>query len=97
MIYDTKGNILTPMILSLNLWDVKGVRQFRFIQETENTYTLELNGDPFKMDVDDILGRIRPYFGENATITPVFVDEIPVLASGKRRYVENRWKKAPGL
>ena len=49
-----------------------------------------MSGDPEKMDVEDILGRIRPYFGENATIRTVFVDEIPVLASGKRKYIENR-------
>ncbi len=90
MIFDTEGNTLSPYILSINLWDAPGVRQYRFIQETETEYTLELNGDPEKMDVDDILRRLRPYFGENAKITPVFVDEIPVLASGKRRYVENR-------
>ncbi len=91
MISDTEGNILSPFILSLNLWDVPGILQYRFIQETKTTYTLELNGDPEKMDVDDILGRIRPYFGETATITPVFVDEIPVLPSGKRKYTENRY------
>ena len=89
-IYDTKGNALTPFIITNNLWDVPGLLQYRFIQETETEYTLELNGDPEKMDVEDILGRIRPYFGENATIRTVFVDEIPVLASGKRKYIENR-------
>ena len=89
-IYDTKGNALTPFIITNNLWDVPGLLQYRFIQETETEYTLELNGDPEKMDVEDILGRIRPYFGENAVITTVFVDEIPVLASGKRKYIENR-------
>ncbi len=89
-IYDTAGKALTPFVITNNLWDVPGLLQYRFIQETENTYTLELNGDPEKMDVEDIVGRIRPYFGENADIRTVFVDEIPVLASGKRKYIENR-------
>ena len=89
-IYDTKGNALTPFIITNNLWDVEGVRQYRFIQDTKNTYTLELNGDPDVMDEKDILGRILPYFGEDARINIVYVDEIPVLNSGKRKYIENR-------
>ena len=44
------------------------------------------------MDVDNITGRIRPYLGEVAKLSVEFVDEIPVLASGKRKYIENRWK-----
>lgn len=89
-IYDTAGNALTPFIITNNLWDVEGVRQYRFCQDTKNTYTLELNGDPDVMDEADILGRILPYFGEGAKIRIEYVDEIPVLNSGKRKYIENR-------
>ena len=39
-----------------------------------------------------MLSRIRPAFGEDAEITVEYVDEIPVLASGKRKYIENLWK-----
>jgi phenylacetate-CoA ligase len=74
------------------MWDVKGVKQFRFIQEDAATYTLWLNGDKEEMDVENILERIRPYLGEKAQLTVEYVDEIPVLASGKRKYIENRWK-----
>ncbi len=42
------------------------------------------------MNVDDMLGRILPTLGEDANINVVYVDEIPVLASGKRKYIENR-------
>ena len=42
------------------------------------------------MDVEDILGRITPYFGADADIRITYVDEIPVLASGKRKYIENQ-------
>lgn len=89
-IFDTAGNALTPFVITNNLWDVEGVLQYRFIQETVNTYTLELNGDRDVINEEDILGRILPYFGEGAEIQVVYVDEIPVLSSGKRKYIENR-------
>jgi len=46
-----------------------------------------------KMNQEEILGRIRPYLGEEARIKVELVDEIPVLASGKRKYIENRCEK----
>ncbi len=92
LIYDCDGKALTPYIITNNMWDVKGVKQFRFIQEDAGVYTLWLNGDKEEMDVDNITGRIRPYLGEVAKLSVEFVDEIPVLASGKRKYIENRWK-----
>ena len=45
------------------------------------------------MDREEILRRIRPYLGEEAHIKVEIVDEIPVLASGKRKYIENRCEK----
>ena len=90
LIYDCKGNAVTPYIITNNLWDIKGVKQYRFIQEDLTRYTIWLNGNPEEMDQEEILGRIRPYLGEEAEITVELVDEIPVLASGKRKYIENR-------
>lgn len=96
MIYDCDGKALTPYIITNNLWDVKGVKQFRFIQEDVKQYVLWLNGDKEQMDVHDILGRIRPYLGEEADLRVEYVDEIPVLNSGKRKYIENRCEKYKG-
>lgn len=90
MIYDCWGKAVTPYVITNNLWDVKGVKQFRFIQEDVGKYTLWLNGDASQMDTGDIIKRIRPYLGKNADISIDFVDEIPVLNSGKRKYIENR-------
>ncbi|MDO4477840.1 MAG: phenylacetate--CoA ligase family protein [Lachnospiraceae bacterium] len=89
LIYDTKGRAVTPYLITNNMWDVAGVDQFRFIQKDVKDYELRLNGDQDKMDIADMLGRIRPTLGEDANIDVVFVDEIPVLASGKRKYIEN--------
>lgn len=96
LIYDCNGKALTPYVITNNMWDVRGVKQFRFIQETECRYTLCLNGNKKEIDVEEILGRIRPYFGEKAEIQVEFVEEIPVLNSGKRKYIENRCEKYKG-
>ena len=93
LIYDCKGNAVTPYIITNNLWDIEGVKQYRFIQEDVKDYTIWLNGDPAKMDQEEILGRICPYLGDEARIKVEIVDEIPVLASGKRKYIENRCEK----
>ena len=93
MLYDTSGAAVTPYVVTNNLWDVEGVRQYQFLQTGEKEYELRLNGDRGVMDVENMLGRIRPALGEDALIRVTYVDEIPVLASGKRKYIENLWRK----
>ena len=89
LLYDTQGRAVTPYVITNNLWNVEGVRQYRFVQKGLKEYELMLNGDPEKMDAEEMLRRIRPSFGEDAKISVTYVDEIPVLASGKRKYIEN--------
>lgn len=93
LIYDCDGRALTPYIITNNMWDVSGVRQFRFIQEDVTKYTLWLNGDQNQIDAEDIRSRIQPYLGEKAKLSIEYVDEIPVLQSGKRKYIENRCER----
>ncbi len=96
MIYDSEGHALTPYIITNNLWDIKGLRQFRFIQEDVARYTLWLNGNKREIPVDEIVRRVLPYLGEKAKLSVEFVDEIPVLNSGKRKYIENRCPQYQG-
>ena len=91
LIYDTQGRTVSPYLITNNLWDVRGVKQFRFIQHDAKKYELRLNGDEAQMDVADMIGRIRPTLGQDAEIEVTYVDEIPVLASGKRKYIENHF------
>ena len=74
-----------------------GVKQYRFVQEDVRDYTIWLNGDPEAMDREEILRRIRPYLGEEARIKVEIVDEIPVLASGKRKYIETDVKNISSI
>lgn len=93
MIYDCKGRIVSPFVLLNGLSMAEGINQYRFIQEDVAKYTLWLNGDRAKIDEKGILDFIKPYFGEEAEITVEYMDEIPVLNSGKRKSFENRCKK----
>ena len=93
LIYDTKGRTVSPFVLYNGLAMTEGLRQYRFIQEDVRRYTLELNGDRNVMDVDAILGAVRPFFGEDAEIEVAYVDEIPVLSSGKRKNIVNRCER----
>ena len=93
LIYDCDGKAVTPYIITNNLWDIQGVKQYRFIQEDVARYTLWLNGNKDEIDEKAILDFISPYFGEEAQITVEYVDEIPVLNSGKRKSFENRCEK----
>jgi len=95
-IYDVNGNALSSYVITNNLWNIEGVKQYRFIQLDETHYELRLNTGGKKADENEILGRILKYFGEGAKIDIVYVDEIPVLASGKRKHVENRCEKYVG-
>lgn len=93
MIYDCEGRIVSPFVLLNGLAMAKGIHQYRFIQEDVTKYTLWLNGDKEMIDEKGILAFIRPYFGSQAEITVEYLDEIPVLNSGKRKSFENRCEK----
>ena len=91
ILYDTRGRAVTPFVITNNLWDVDGVKQYRFVQKGPKQYELVLNGNRDMMDIGNMIDRIRPALGEDAEIGVSFVEEMPVLASGKRKYIENLW------
>ncbi len=43
------------------------------------------------MKEEELANQIRKYLGSNASISFEYVTEIPVLSSGKRRYVINEY------
>ena len=98
VVYDTKGRSVSPFVLYNGFSVIKGLRQYRFIQEDEKSYRLVVCGDEEVLDKEDLLKRLRPYFGEDGEYEVEFVDSIPLLKSGKTRNIENRWdrsKKVP--
>lgn len=73
----------------------KDVGQWQFIQKTDKEYVLKVSMvEPGRiLEEELIIDRMREVLGLNANILIEYVDDIPVLNSGKRRAVINEWKQ----
>ena len=88
MIYDSKGEIVSPFIF-YRVLDFSKTKQFQFIQEGKKEYLFKLNGEPSGTNELKAIQFFRDYLGADATIRFEYVKEIPLLSSGKRKKVIN--------
>ena len=88
LIYNTNGEALSPYVLTNNMWGIKGVKQWKFIQKSKKNYQLLLNTNKNNND-RELTQKLKDILGKDARIEIKYVDEIPVLNSGKRKYIEN--------
>lgn len=92
LIYDTQGNPVQPMALARVLKNFPGIIQWQFVQKEEKGYLVKFN---FKKesDVSLCVEQLKEILGNDSEIEVEYVDEIPILDSGKRKPVINEWKK----
>ena len=83
VIYDTKGNMLTPHTWSVHMRKYHRLRQWQFIQDGKRKYTLKVNGAEGVYSRDDFDKTLRSILGADAEIEIQYIDKIPVLSSGK--------------
>lgn len=90
MIYDSSGNIISPHAITNYMWQYDSfVQQFQFVQLDHGCYCLRINASK-GFDIQGILNGLYRIVGKDAQIGVELCDEIPVLASGKRRYIVNK-------
>ena len=89
LIRDTKGSILSPHAITNHMWSFPEIVQYQLIQKDPQSYEIRLNvPDDFRRE-DELMEVLYRLLGKDASIRIERVDEIPVLASGKRRYIVN--------
>ena len=93
-IYDTKGNLLSPHVITNTMWKYSSeIRQFQFVQNGKDLYLIKLNCSAASFTRnEELVSELRNYLGKNAIISMDFVDEIPLLASGKRKKIICNYK-----
>ncbi|NAY91241.1 CoF synthetase [Muricauda sp. JGD-17] len=90
MFTNTKGEYISSHIIH-HILQFRGIEQFQFIQEDYDQYVIKLKVSK-KLDYEDELalcGQYQEYFGADANISVVYVEDIPLLPSGKRKLVLN--------
>lgn len=89
-IYNTNGDMVSPFIFYMVL-DFSKIKQFQFIQTKRREYLFKLNGNPEEVDEEDIISYFKEYLGKDAVIKFSYVQEIPLLSSGKRKKIVNQY------
>jgi phenylacetate-CoA ligase len=92
-IFDTQGNRVSPHNIGMLMLPFDKLLQYQFIQEGERQYTLKLNGAKGLYAQAAFTAVFKAFLGQDAEITIEYVDEIPVLASGKRKKVVSHYVK----
>lgn len=95
MLFNTAGEPVFPMYFARVLKNYDRIAQWQFIQQGEKKYLLKLSltvGGEFTA-IAEILTAIRELLGTNAEVSVEYVNDIPVLGSGKRKCVINEWRK----
>ncbi|WP_418501174.1 CoF synthetase [Flagellimonas sp.] len=90
MFTNTKGEYISSHIIH-HILQFDGIDQFQFVEEENGEYIIKMKVlsqyDP--TDEAKIRNRYEAYFGEDANIRIEYVDDIPLLPSGKRKLVVN--------
>ncbi|WP_299311824.1 CoF synthetase [uncultured Aquimarina sp.] len=88
VIYNTKDEIITVnLVLLVN--NYPELKQCQLIQKASGTYHFKLNSEQQFLREKEFVKEFKTYLGEDALISIEYVDEIPLLASGKRRVMVN--------
>ena len=91
-IFDTNGGRVSPHAITNSFWGIEGLLQWQFVQIGPKSYEFVANASAGSaVNEDDIKARIRASVGKDAEVTIRLVDEIPILHSGKRRYIEQKY------
>lgn len=89
LVFNTKGCLVSSFTITNNMWLYPEIKQYQFIQLEKTKYLFKLNLDG-KFEREELLiSEFKYYFGQDAQIMVEYVDEIPLLLSGKRKKVMN--------
>ena len=86
---NTSGELLSAHLITNMMWKYEDIMQFQFIQEGEKTYLIKLNCAKSFVRDNEIVQDYKNILGDDAQIELMYVSEIPLLKSGKRKYIVN--------
>lgn len=92
-IYNTNGKLVSSYLVYKNMWKYPEIDQYQLIQETSNQYTFKIATSGSFNKEKELKKEFLQYLGKDANFIVKYVNEIPLLNSGKRKKVLNMMKK----
>lgn len=92
--YTTSNQPFSPMTIGRIMKHYDKIAQWQFVQTGEKNYLLKIvMGNAIEGYLDSAIDTLIETLGADAEIEIEYVNEIPVLASGKRKPVVNQFKQ----
>ena len=93
LLLNTKGEIISSYIVYKNMFKYPEINQYQLIQEDEKRYRFIISTKGNFPREDELRNDFVSYIGEDAVFEVSYIDEIPLLSSGKRRKIVNNYLK----
>lgn len=90
VLHTTEGELISSHIIH-QICLYTGIKQYQLIQEDAKNYLFKINATTDFKEEQKILDTYKQYFGDDSEIRIEYVDDIPLLSSGKRKKVVNKY------
>lgn len=90
--YSTDGKIVHPLTYGRTFKHFDSIVQWQFVQIDAKKYVLKVVLRDEQPNLNEAIEKLYEVLGEDAEISIEIVNELPILASGKRKAVVNEWK-----
>jgi phenylacetate-CoA ligase len=91
LLYATDGTLVSSYIVYKNMWQYTEIAQYQLIQHGPKDYIFKINMlGPFRREAQ-LVTEFKEFLGQDANFKVEYVDEIPLLASGKRKKIANTY------
>jgi len=92
LLFDTQGNLVSSYIMYKNMWQYTELDQYQLVQTGERSYEFKINCPKGFTREMQLVEEFKTYLGADADFKVIYVNEIPLLDSGKRRKTVNLYK-----
>ena len=91
LLYATDGTLVSSYIVYKNMWQYTEILQYQLVQYGPKDYLFKINMEgPFTKE-ERLIQEFKNYLGADANFAVEYVEEIPLLASGKRKKIANTY------
>lgn len=94
-IYNTNRELVSSFMI-IDACNFKGIHQIQLIQQSKKHYNLKLNVSQVFTQEKELMKRFKYYLGKESKIEIDYVQEIPLLNSGKRKVTVNNYYNKNG-